>query len=78
MQWDQTKWYRESGDDTIYTWRARLVSIPIICGLVGLLRLDDFLFDSTRLGNVIGTVLLVPTLFFGLVLIIGRLTNDAD
>lgn len=75
---DRTRWYRQDGDDTIYTWRARLVAIPGICALAGLLRLDDFLFDSTRLGNVIGTLLLVPTLFLGCVLVLGRLTNDAN
>lgn len=67
-----------SGDDTIYTWRARLVSIPIICGLIGLLWLDQLLFDSSRLANVIATVLGLVITFFACVLVMGRLTNDAN
>jgi len=75
---DGPRWYRKDGDDTIFTWRARLVSLPITCGLVGLLRLDDLLFDSTRLANVIATVLCTGLMLCALVLVMGRLTNDAN
>jgi hypothetical protein len=72
------RWYREDGDDVFYTWRARLVAVPIICGLVGLLWLDHLLFDSTRLANVIATLLDVGLMFCAWVLVLGRLNNDAN
>jgi len=40
--------------------------------------LDHLLFDSTRLANIIATLLMVPTLFLACVLVMGRLTNDAN
>jgi hypothetical protein len=66
------------GDDIIFTWRYRLMAIPIICGLVGLFWLDDFLFGDTRLASVIATVLGMATIYFACVLVMGRLSDNAD
>jgi K+-transporting ATPase A subunit len=56
---------------------ARLVAIPILAGLVGLMWLDHVLFDSTGVAGVIGLVLFVAITFFAWVLVVGRST-DAD
>src|SRR5262249_54738125 len=73
---DGPRWYREDGDDVIYTWRARLVAIPVICGLAGLTWLDHLLFDSTRLANVIATVLAVALLYSKWILVVGRMSDE--
>jgi hypothetical protein len=71
-----SRWYREDGDDVYYTWRARLVAIPILAVLVCLMWLDNVLFDSTGVAGVVGLVLFVAIMFFAWVLVVGRVSSD--